>query len=52
MSLNLPQSGRVVVIDDHPEEALPLMKVLSFHRISVNYFTGRFEEHRNRERYS
>lgn len=44
MSLNLPQSGRVVVIDDHPEEALPLMKVLSFHRISVNYFTGRFEE--------
>lgn len=44
MSLNLPQSGRVVVIDDHPEEALPLMKVLSKGRISVNYFTGKKEE--------
>jgi hypothetical protein len=44
MSLNLPQSGRVVVIDDHPEEVLPLMKVLSKGRISVNYFTGKKEE--------
>ncbi len=44
MSLNLPQSGRVVVIDDCSKEALPLMKVLSSNRISVNYFTGRFEE--------
>lgn len=44
MNLNLPQSGRVVVIDDKPDESLPLVKVLSKDKISVTYFTGRREE--------
>jgi len=44
MSLNLPQSGRVVVIDDKSNEGFPLIKVLSKDKISVTYFTGRKEE--------
>jgi len=44
MNLNLPQSGRVVVIDDKPDGSLPLVKVLSKDKISVTYFTGRREE--------
>ena len=32
MNLNLPRSGRVVVIDDKPNEALPLVKVLSVNK--------------------
>ena len=44
MNLNLPRSGRVVVIDDKADEALPLVKVISKDRISVTYFTGTKEE--------
>ncbi len=44
MNLNLPRSGRVVVIDDKSNEGLPLIKVLSKDKISVTYFTGRKEE--------
>jgi len=44
MNLNLPRSGRVVVIDDKFNEGLPLVKVLSKDKISVTYFTGRKEE--------
>jgi len=40
MNLNLPRSGRVVVIDDKSNEGLPLIKVLSKDKISVTYFTA------------
>lgn len=44
MSINIPESGRVVVIDDKPKEALPLLKVLSKNGVPVTYFTGELEE--------
>jgi len=42
--MNLPKSGRVVVIDDESKDALPLIKVLSRQKISTTYFSGRIEE--------
>ena len=42
--MNLPESGRVIVIDDSAEEGLPLIKVLSRYRISTTYFTGEITE--------
>ncbi|HOK75180.1 MAG TPA: hypothetical protein PLS74_08665 [Bacteroidales bacterium] len=36
----LPLNGRVVIIDDNIEEAIPLMKVLSKHRIPFIYVDG------------
>jgi len=36
----LPLNGRGVIIDDNIEEAIPLMKVLSEHRIPFTYFDG------------
>jgi len=42
--INFPKNGRVVIIDDRQEEAVPLMRVLSKYRISTVYFTGRKEE--------
>lgn len=36
----LPTNGKVVVIDDNPEEALALVKALSRNNISVKYFDG------------
>lgn len=36
--MNLPQNGRVVVIDDKPDEALPLIEALSKQNIPLNYF--------------
>ncbi|APF17523.1 hypothetical protein Calab_2006 [Caldithrix abyssi DSM 13497] len=42
--MNLPVSGRVVLIDDKFKEALPLIRVLSQERIAVTFFSGRIEE--------
>jgi hypothetical protein len=38
--MNLPQNGRVVVIDDKIEEGLPLVKVLAKNGVPTTYFTG------------
>ena len=38
--MNLPKNGNIVVIDDTPEEALPLLKVLSRNHVPVTYFNG------------
>ena len=38
--LLLPANGRVVIIDDKIEEAIPLINVLSQHRIPSTYFDG------------
>lgn len=40
----LPESGRVVVIDDNSDEALPLINTLSKNRVPVSYFTGKVEQ--------
>lgn len=40
METNLPINGRVVVIDDNFNEALPLIQVLAKKGIPVSYFTG------------
>lgn len=40
----LPKSGRVVVIDNNIDEALPLLKVLSKNNVPTAYFTGEIEE--------
>jgi len=42
--LELPESGRVVVIDDDLNEVETLLKVLSQHRVAFTYFTGNIEE--------
>ena len=42
--MNLPKSGRVVIIDDKFEEALPLIHILSKDRVAVTFFSGRIEE--------
>ncbi len=39
-----PENGSVVIVDDMPEEALPLMKVLAKMNISFKYFMGKAEE--------
>ena len=44
MNMNIPENGRVVVIDDNPEEAIPLISVLSKNCVPVTYFTGNLEE--------
>lgn len=36
-----PLNGKVVIIDDNIEEAMPLMNVLSKHHISFTYFDGK-----------
>jgi hypothetical protein len=38
--MNLPQNGRVVIIDDKIEEGLPLVKVLAKNGVPATYFTG------------
>jgi len=38
--LVLPLNGRVVIIDDNKDEAIPLMNVLSKHHIPFTYFDG------------
>lgn len=42
--MNLPESGRVIIIDDSFKEIEILIKVLSKYRVAVTYFTGRKEE--------
>ncbi len=37
---SMPLSGRVVIVDDMVSEGLPLLNVLSKHRIPYQYFTG------------
>jgi hypothetical protein len=39
----LPLNGRVVIIDDNKDEAIPLMNVLSMHGIPFAYFDGKPE---------
>lgn len=41
--MNIPENGRVVVIDDVIKEALPLIQALSRHRIPVTYFDGELD---------
>ncbi len=42
--MNIPESGRVVVIDDKDDEALPLVKVLAKKGIPILYYTGLKQE--------
>ncbi len=42
--MNMPKSGRVVIIDDKFEEALPLIRILSKDSVAVTFFSGRIEE--------
>ena len=42
--MNIPRNGRVVVIDDKPEEGLPLVKALSKNGVPVTLFTGVSDE--------
>lgn len=42
--MNIPENGRVVVIDDNYEEAIPLLKVLAKSKIPSMYFSGLAEE--------
>jgi hypothetical protein len=41
--MNIPKNGRVVVVDDQFDEAIPLIQVLSKRGISVAYYNGEFE---------
>jgi hypothetical protein len=38
--MKLPETGRVVIVDDEPKEAMPLIKALSKINIPSRYFTG------------
>ena len=42
--MNLPKNGRIVVVDDEPEEALPLIQALSKLGCPVSFFSEREEE--------
>ncbi len=42
--MNLPKTGRVVIIDDDESEALPLIKTLSQNGISSLFFTEKLED--------
>ncbi len=42
--MNLPVSGRVVIVDDKFQEALPLIRILSQRRVGVTFFSGRVED--------
>ncbi len=42
--MNIPKNGRIVVIDDNYEEAIPLLKVLAKSKIPSMYFSGLAEE--------
>lgn len=41
--MNIPENGRIVIIDDEIEEALPLIKVLSNNGVSARLFTGHLD---------
>lgn len=38
---NLPNGGKVVIVDDCFQEVLPLIKILNKNTIPVNYYTGK-----------
>jgi len=40
----LPRNGRIVVIDDKPEDALPLLKSLWKNGFGAIHFSGKREE--------
>jgi hypothetical protein len=40
----LPQNGSIIVIDDKPNQALPIVKALSKTGIATTYYTGREHE--------
>lgn len=41
--MNLPLNGKVVVVDDNINEALPLISVLSKQGVPVHYFDGEYD---------
>lgn len=41
--MNLPTTGRVVIIDDELKEAMPLIRVLSQKGVAVRYFEGDYD---------
>lgn len=41
---NLPNGGKVVIVDDCFQEVLPLIKILNKNTIPVNYYTGKTSE--------
>ena len=38
--MNLPNNGRIVIVDDNINEVKPLMNILSKRRIPFNYYDG------------
>ena len=42
--MNIPENGKVVIIDDEVEEGFPLVKALTKNSIPTIYFTGNLEE--------
>lgn len=38
--MNIPQNGRIVIIDDKIDQALPLINVLAQRRCPYSYFSG------------
>lgn len=42
--MNLPKNGRIVVVDDNPKEALPLVRSLAKSGHPVLFFSGKEEE--------
>ncbi|HGF8500515.1 TPA: hypothetical protein ACJB9M_003558, partial [Acinetobacter baumannii] len=41
--MSLPENGRIIIIDDKIEQALPLIKYLSKYRFPFKYFNGDLE---------
>lgn len=41
---NLPNGGKVVIVDDRFQEILPLINILNKNAISVIYYSGRASE--------
>lgn len=42
--MNVPEDGRIVVIDDQEKEAIPLLKALSQNGYATKYFTEKYED--------
>ncbi len=42
--MNIPQDGRIIVIDDAEKEALPLLKALSKNGCAATYYTEKVED--------
>jgi len=38
--MNLPENGRIVIVDDNYKEAEPIIKILSKNRLPFNYYSG------------